>query len=74
MPNQILTDMTDSGVQKKCFTLNQHGQLLHNVDFLSSGGDKKRQEQILNTLNSCIGDPLCRLKDIFKCQAFLADN
>ena len=41
MPNQILTDMADSGVQKKCFIPTQHGQLLHNVDFLSSGGDKK---------------------------------
>ena len=50
MLNQILTDMTDFGVLKTCFIPTQTGQLLHNVDFLSSGGDKKRQEQILNTV------------------------
>ena len=74
MLNQILTDMTDFGVLKTCFIPTQTGQLLHNVDILSSGGDKKKQEHILNTLNSCVGDPLCRLRYIFKCQAFLADN
>ena len=42
MPNQILTDMTDFGVLKTCFIPTQTGQLLHNVDFLSSGGDKKK--------------------------------
>ena len=42
MFNQILTVMTNYGVQKSAlYPPTQHGQLLHNVDFLSAEGDKK---------------------------------
>ena len=42
MFNQLRTVMTNYGAQKKCFIPTQHGQLLHNVDFLSTEGDKKK--------------------------------